>query len=153
VVESKLKKRAHASGKSHSIRPVAKRPPPWCNYKPEEVEALVVKLGKDLIPPSMIGIILRDQYGIPLVKYITGKTITEILKEHGLAPDIPEDLTNLLRKATRLKKHLEKHKKDKHNKRALQIIEAKIYRLSKYYKAVGKLPQDWSYKAVVLSAE
>lgn len=148
-----MKKRAHAHGKSHSTRPIAKRPPPWCNYKPEEVEALVVKLGKDMIPPSMIGIILRDQYGIPLVKHITGKSITEILKEHGLAPSIPEDLANLLKKATRLRRHLEIHKKDTSNKRALQIIEAKIHRLSKYYKSIGRLPQNWTYKAVVLSAE
>ncbi|MBS7611435.1 30S ribosomal protein S15 [Candidatus Bathyarchaeota archaeon] len=148
-----MKKRAHARGKSHSTRPIAKRPPPWCNYKPEEVEALIVKLGKDMIPSSTIGIILRDQYGIPLVKHITGKTVTEILKEHGLTSDIPEDLTNLLRKAARLRRHSETHKKDKPNKRALQIIEAKIYRLSKYYKSIGRLPQDWTYKAVVLSAE
>ncbi|MEM2239718.1 MAG: 30S ribosomal protein S15 [Candidatus Bathyarchaeia archaeon] len=152
-MEVKLKRRAHAHGKSHSTRPIAKRPPPWCNYKPEEVEALVVKLGKDMIQPSMIGTILRDQYGIPLVKQITGKTVMEILEEHGLAPNIPEDLTNLLRKATRLRRHCESHRKDKSNKRALQIIEAKIYRLSKYYKSIGRLPQDWTYKAVVLSAE
>lgn len=148
-----MKRRAHARGTSHSTRPIAKRPPPWCNYKPEEVEALVIKLGKDMIPPSMIGTILRDQHGIPLVKHITGKTVMEILEEHGLASNIPEDLTNLLRKATILRRHCENHRKDKSNKRALQIIEAKIYRLSKYYKSIGRLPQDWTYKAVVLSTE
>ncbi|RLI28691.1 30S ribosomal protein S15 [Candidatus Bathyarchaeota archaeon] len=147
-----MKRRAHAHGRSHSTRPATKRPPPWCNYKPEEVEALVVKLGKDMVPPSMIGIILRDQYGIPLVKHITGKTVTEILREHGLAPQIPEDLMNLLRKAARLKRHLETHKSDTANKRALQLIEAKIYRLSRYYKEKGLLPRDWRYKTAVLSA-
>lgn len=148
-----MKRRAHAHGRSHSIRPVTKKPPPWCTYKPEEVEALVVRLGKDMVPPSMIGIILRDQYGIPLVKYITGKTVMEILKEHRLAPQMPEDLQNLLRKALRLKRHLEVHRSDTANKRALQIIEAKIHRLSKYYKSKGILSKDWRYKTAVLSVK
>ena len=133
-------------GKSHSTRPVSKRPPPWCTYKPDEVEALVVKLAKEGHPPSMIGIILRDQYGIPLVKPITGKSITQILREHGLARPIPEDLENLLRKAARLTAHLEKHRKDYHNKRALQMVEAKIHRLARYYKRKGILPPDWRYE-------
>lgn len=133
-------------GKSHSTRPVSKTPPPWCKYDPSEVEALVIKLANEGHSPSMIGIILRDQYGIPLVKPITGKSITKILKEHGLAPTIPEDLQNLLRKAARLTAHLEKHKRDLHNKRALQLIEAKIHRLAKYYKRKGILPPDWKYE-------
>ncbi|MEM0313519.1 MAG: 30S ribosomal protein S15, partial [Candidatus Bathyarchaeia archaeon] len=85
-------------GKSHSTRPVSKRPPSWCKYQPEEVEALVVKLAREGHPPSRIGTILRDQYAIPLVKPITGKTINQILKDAGLAPSIPEDLGNLLKK-------------------------------------------------------
>lgn len=133
-------------GKSHSTRPVSKRPPSWCKYQPEEVEALVIKLAKEGYPPSRIGTILRDQYAIPLVKPITGKSITKILKEAGLAPTIPEDLENLIRKATRLTAHLEKHKKDLHNKRALQIVEAKIHKLSKYYKNKGVLPSNWKYE-------
>lgn len=57
-------------GSSHSTRPVSKRPPIWCKYKPEEVEALVIKLAKDGNSPSKIGTILRDQHGIPLAKSI-----------------------------------------------------------------------------------
>jgi len=147
-----LKRRAHARGRSHSKRPISKRPPSWCTYTPDEVEALVVKLGRQMIPPSMIGVILRDQYGIPLVKNITGKTVTEILREHNLEPSLPEDLANLLKKAERLKKHLEVHKSDGSNKRALQLIESKIHKLAKYYKRIGRLPEDWSYKAAILSA-
>jgi len=91
-------------GKSHSIRPVSKRPPSWCKYQPEEVEALVIKLAKEGQPPSRIGTILRDQHAIPLVKLITGKTITQIVKEAELAPTTPEDLGNLLKKAATSKK-------------------------------------------------
>jgi len=130
-------------GRSHSTRPVSKRPPIWLRYQPEEVESLVIKLAKEGNSPSMIGIILRDQYGIPLVKPVTGKSITEILRENGLAPAIPEDLDNLLKKAARLKAHLERHRGDKHNRRALQLVESKIHRLSSYYKSKGILPEDW----------
>ncbi len=138
-------------GKSHSTRPVSKRPPSWCKYQPEEVEALVIKLAKEGTPPSRIGIILRDQYAIPLVKPITGKTISEILKEAELAPTIPEDLENLLKKAERLAVHLEKNRKDLHNKRALQLIEAKIHKLSRYYKREGILPPNWKYEPKIAS--
>ncbi|HDD70311.1 30S ribosomal protein S15 [Candidatus Bathyarchaeota archaeon] len=138
-------------GKSHSTRPVSKRPPSWCKYQPEEVEALVIKLAKEGNSPSRIGTILRDQYAIPLVKPITGKTITEILKEAELAPTIPEDLGNLLKKAARLAVHLEKNRKDLHNKRALQLIEAKIHKLSKYYKREGILPPNWKYEPKISS--
>jgi small subunit ribosomal protein S15 len=134
-------------GKSHQTRPVSKRPPTWCRYTPEEVEALVIRLAKEGYPPSKIGTVLRDQHGIPLTKPITGKTISKILKEAGLAPSLPEDLETLLRKASRLHVHLEKNKKDLSNKRALQLTEAKIYKLAKYYKRKGVLPPDWKYEA------
>jgi len=137
---------ARRKGKSGSTRPPRKTPPEWVRYTPEEVEALVVKLAKEGHPPSMIGIILRDQYGIPLVKQITGKKITQILREHGLAPEIPEDLQNLIRRAVNLRMHLEEHPKDIHSRRGLQLIESKIHRLVKYYKRVGKLPSDWKYE-------
>jgi small subunit ribosomal protein S15 len=138
-------------GKSHPIRPVSRRPPSWCKYQPEEVEALVVKLAKEGHSPSRIGTILRDQYAIPLVKPITGKTITQILRESGLAPPIPEDLAELLKKAERLAVHLERNKKDLHNKRALQLIEAKIHKISRYYKREGVLPPNWKYEPKIAS--
>ncbi len=140
-----------AQGKSHSTRPVSKRPPVWCKYRPEEVEALVMKLAKEGHPPSKIGIILRDQHGIPLTKPITGKSITQILGDAELAPSLPEDFENLLRKASRLRAHLEKNQKDLHNKRALQLVESKIYKLMKYYKREGLLPPDWKYEAKAVS--
>lgn len=138
-------------GRSHSTRPVGKRAPSWCKYTPDEVIALVIKLAREGNSPSKIGVILRDQYGIPLVKSIVGKGIVEILSENGLAPKMPEDLESLLRRAARITAHLQRNKKDKHNKRALQLIEAKIHRLSEYYKERGILPPNWEYKAVVAS--
>jgi len=140
---------AHRKGRSHSTRPVTKKPPAWCTYQPEEVEAMVVKLAKEGNSPGVIGQILRDQYGIPLVKSITGKSITRILKEAGLAPKIPEDLAALLRKASGMVRHLEKNRGDKRNIHNLQLLESRIHRLSEYYKRKGILPEDWKYKPVV----
>lgn len=138
-------------GQSHQSRPVSKRPPSWCRYAPEEVEALVIKLAKEGNNSSKIGVILRDKHGIPLTKPITGKTITQILKNSGLAPDIPEDLDMLVRKASALATHMERNKGDLHNKRNLQVIEAKIHKLSRYYKREGVLPQDWKYEPKIAS--
>lgn len=138
-------------GKSHSIRPVSRRPPSWCRYQPEEVEAFVIKLAKEGNSPSRIGTILRDQYAIPLVKPITGKSITKILQEADLTPAMPEDLANLIKKAQGLAVHMERNKKDLHNKRAMQMIEAKIHKLSRYYKREGVLPLNWKYEPKIAS--
>ncbi|HUT17128.1 MAG TPA: 30S ribosomal protein S15 [Acidobacteriota bacterium] len=136
-------------GKSHSIRPVSRRPPSWCRYQPEEVEAFIIKLAKDGHSLSKIGTILRDQYAIPLVKPMTGKSISDILKAAGLAPSMPEDLANLIKKAHDLAVHIDKNKKDLHNKRSMQVIEARIYKLSRYYKRKGVLPPKWKYEAKI----
>jgi small subunit ribosomal protein S15 len=138
-------------GKSHGLRPVSRRPSSWCKYQPEEVEAIVIKLAKEGNSPSRIGTILRDQHGIPLAKPITGKAITKMLKDATLAPTIPEDLASLLKKAESVGLHLERNKKDRHNKRALQVIEAKIHKLSRYYKREGVLPPNWKYEPKIVS--
>jgi len=115
------------------------------------VEALVIRLAKEGHSLSKIGIILRDQHGVPLTRPITGKSISQILRERESAPSVPEDLETLMRKATRLHVHLDKNKTDLGNKRALQIIEAKIYKLARYYKRKGVLPPNWKYEAKAAS--
>ncbi|RLF90498.1 30S ribosomal protein S15 [Thermococci archaeon] len=136
---------ARKRGRSGSTRPYRTSPPEWVKYTPEEVEDLIVKLSKEGVPPSQIGIILRDQYGIPRAKLITGKRITKILKEKGLLQDIPEDLMNLIKRAVNLREHLDKHPKDLHSRRGLILIESKIRRLVKYYVNKGVLPEGWKY--------
>jgi len=115
---------------------------------PEEVEALVVKYAKEGYSPSTIGLMLRDQHGVPLVKQVTGKSIKQILKENDLLPQIPEDLANLLERARRMRVHLSKHRSDRYNRHRLQLVEAKIHRLVKYYKRIGELPPDWTPELV-----
>ncbi|MGC9147937.1 MAG: 30S ribosomal protein S15 [Sulfolobales archaeon] len=132
-------------GQSHQTRPVRSGPPKWVKMSPEEIETLVVELAKMGYSPSMIGIILRDQYGIPLLKSVIGMKITQVLEKHGLAPEIPEDLFNLIKRAVNLRRHLSEFPKDYHSKRGLIEIESKIISLAKYYKKIGKLPPDWEY--------
>ena len=133
-------------GSSHSTRPVSKRPPIWCKYQPEEVEAIIFNLAKEDHTASDIGIILRDQHGIPLAKSIMGKSISQILRESGLAPSLPEDLEVLMKKAANLRIHLERNKKDLHNKRFLQLIETRIRKLARYYQRKNVLPPEWKYR-------
>jgi small subunit ribosomal protein S15 len=110
---------------------------------------MTIKMGKEGLTPSQIGVRLRDEYGIPLVKPIIGKSITTLLRENKLAPALPEDLQNLLERAKRVQQHLANFKSDRRNVRSLELIEAKIYRLSKHYKKVGVLPSTFKYTAVV----
>ena len=133
-------------GKSGSKRRVRKGAPSWLRYSKQEVEMLVVKLVKEGNPPSKIGLLLRDVYGIPDVKAIIGKKLTAFLAEKGLAQKIPEDLLALIKKSLAIRKHLEKHKKDQTAKRGLILTESKIFRLSNYYKQTGKLPTGWKYE-------
>lgn len=132
-------------GKSGSKKPKREKPPGWVKYKKGEVEALVEKLGKQGKSSSEIGIALRDRYGIPDVKEITGKKITQIMKEKDVYPDWPEDLMNLMKKAHKIKSHLDKHKHDPSAIRGLELTESKIRRLGKYYRKKGILPKDWKY--------
>jgi small subunit ribosomal protein S15 len=136
---------ARKRGKAGSKRPSRKTPPKWIKYKKDEIEKLVVKLAKEGNSTSMIGLVLRDQFGIPSVNKITDKTISEIMKENNLYPKLPEDLFNLLNQAVNLRNHLEKNKKDYTSKRGLELLESKIRRLVKYYVRNGILPEDWSY--------
>jgi small subunit ribosomal protein S15 len=138
---------------SGSTRPISKKTPTWCKYQPEEIEALITKLAKEDNKPSMIGIILRDRYSVPLTRPLLGKKITKVLESSEYKLRIPEDLDSLIKKAEAMKKHHEKNKKDYSTKRALNLIESKVHRLSKYYRSRGILPQDWNYKSVVASVK
>lgn len=136
---------ARRRGKSGSKKVPREKHPEWSALNSREVEAKVMELAKEGYSPSQIGMILRDQYAVPSVKAATGMSILEILERNNLAPEIPEDLMSLIKTALTIKKHLEEHRHDYHNKRNLQLTESKIRRLVKYYKRVGRLPQDWKY--------
>ncbi len=132
-------------GRSGSTRPARLEKPVWVEYSAEEVENLVVKLARKGYSASMIGVVLRDSYGIPLVKVVTGKPISQILKDNEIEALLPEELSNLVKKALTIRKHLESNHKDLEAKKGLNRTESKIYRLIKYYKKKKKLPVDFKY--------
>ena len=144
---------SHNYGKSHSTRPLNPKSPSWITQDPKEIEELIIKYGKEDLTASQIGVKLRDQHSIPLVKPIIKKTITKVLEENDLKTELPEDLDNIVKKAVGLQKHLKINKKDNRNIRALELIEAKVHRLSVYYKRIGRIPQKWKYKSVIAQLE
>jgi small subunit ribosomal protein S15 len=144
---------AHTRGKSHSLRPASKNTPSWQVGNQGEISSLIIQLSKEGLTPSDIGIQLRDQYAIPLSKPILGKSVTDVLNENHIKRDMPEDLNQLVQKALGLQKHLRLHNSDHRNIRSLELIEAKIHRLSKYYKRIGKLHKSWKYGAVIAQLE
>ena len=143
----------HNHGKAHSIRPIESKFSSWVKQDPKEIEELVIKYSKDGYTPSQIGIKLRDQHAIPLVKPIINKTISDILDQNDLKSEIPEDLNNIVTKAVGLQKHLKSNKNDRRNVRSLELIEAKVHRLSVYYKKIGRIPKNWKYKSVIAQLE
>lgn len=139
------KMHSRKKGTSGSKKPLKPSKPTWLRYKPKEIELLVVKLAKEGRTASQIGLVLRDTYGVPDVKLLTEKSITEILADKKLLPELPEDLVALMRKDIAIRKHLEENRKDEAAKRGLLLTESKIRRLVKYYKRVGRMPVEWKY--------
>ncbi|KAL0309033.1 UNVERIFIED_CONTAM: 40S ribosomal protein S13 [Sesamum radiatum] len=142
--------RMHSRGKgiSASALPYKRTPPSWLKISSQDVEDNICKFAKKGLTPSQIGVILRDSHGIAQVKSVTGSKILRILKAHGLAPEIPEDLYHLIKKAVAIRKHLERNRKDKDSKFRLILVESRIHRLARYYKKTKKLPPDlcWLYE-------
>ena len=143
-------------GSSGSDRPVADEPPEWSDVNADAVEERVVELAQQGHDPSVIGLKLRDEgvkgTPVPDVKLATGKKVTEILEENDVAPDLPEDLRNLMERAVRLREHMDENPGDHQNKRALQNTQSKIRRLVDYYRG-DELDEDFTYsydKAVAL---
>jgi len=132
-------------GKSSSKKPFVTESPKWVTLGKDEIESLVIKLATEGNSSAMIGLILRDQHGVPNVRLATGSSIMQIMKKGKITVEIPEDLSALLKRVTALNAYLKDNPKDLHNKRGLQLIESKIRRLEKYYKRKGLLPQDWKY--------
>ncbi|MFP6577579.1 MAG: 30S ribosomal protein S15 [Candidatus Nitrosopelagicus sp.] len=143
----------HNHGKAHSTRPFPLSVPKWIAVEPNKIEELIVKYRKEGLSTSQIGIKLRDQHSIPLVKPIIKNTITQVLKKNDLMPDLPEDLNNIVTKAIGLQKHLKSNKGDNRNRRSLELIEAKIHRLSTHYKKNNQIPKNWKYKSIIAQLE
>jgi small subunit ribosomal protein S15 len=132
-------------GKHSSKKPIRSSKPSWVKIKNSEIEKIIIDMAKQGKGSSQIGTTLRDSYGVPDVKLSLKKSITDVMKENKVYPQLPEDMLNLIKRAVMVRKHLEKNKMDLHSKRGLQLIESKIKRLGKYYIRMKKVPSDWRY--------
>lgn len=128
-----------------SSKPVRDAAPSWVPLRPREVEAKVVELAKEGKQPAVIGLILRDSYGIPSVQEVTGKKVLQILTDAGIARKLPQDLQNLIQRSIHLQEHLASNPRDLHNLRGLELMESRIRSLAKYYLNRGDLPAAWEY--------
>ena len=130
-------------GKSGSKKPVRKIAT-WVKYKPKEIGDIILKLAKEGKQSAEIGLVLRDQYGIPSVGMSKIK-VSRVMKANKMYPDIPEDMRNLIKRAVLLEAHMSKNRKDYTSKRGLELTESKIRRLAKYYKKQKTLPDNWKW--------
>mgnify|MGYP003329150560 FL=1 len=134
-------------GQSGSSRPFVSEAPDWSQTDKDVVQGLILDLAKTGLSSAEIGTILRDKHAVPNVRLVLGKRISQVLAENGAAGSYPEDMMNLMRQAVGIINHLGSgNHKDLHNKRALEITEAKIRKLANYYKGEGRLPSEWRYK-------
>jgi small subunit ribosomal protein S15 len=134
-------------GKAGSHRPYPLTKPEWVTVTTEEVVAQSVQLAKTGVPAAQVGQNLRDSFGVPSVRGVTGKRLTALLEENGVRPEIPDDLQALLKRVVHLQRHLETHPKDLANQRGLSLMESRIRRLARYYRQRRRIPENWRYSA------
>jgi small subunit ribosomal protein S13e len=167
-------------GISQSALPYRRSLPAWLKLSSENVKEQIFKLAKKGVTPSQIGVILRDSHGVAQVIFVFGNKILRIMKAMGLAPDLPEDLYYLIKKAVAIRNHLERNRKDKDSKFRLILVEStihsskfrlilvesrihsskfrlilvesRIHRLARYYQTKSVLPPNWKYESGTASA-
>ncbi|KAB0355505.1 hypothetical protein FD755_022013 [Muntiacus reevesi] len=88
----------------------------WLKLTSEDTKEQTYKLVEKSLTPSRIGVVLRDSHAV-----------TQILKSKGLAPDFPEDLYHLIKKAVAVRTHLERKRKDKDAQLHLILTESRIH--------------------------
>lgn len=104
--------------------------PAWLKYTEEEVKAIIIKLSNKGITSEKIGLILRDQYGIPKVS-LYGLKIKQVIEEKSKNFQEPTNI-NLKNKLKRIVDHYQKNKQDKNAGRALIITKAKLKKSDEY---------------------
>ncbi|MDX9799325.1 MAG: hypothetical protein RBT05_10770 [Bacteroidales bacterium] len=102
--------------------------PVWLKTTEEELKKIIVKLAEKY-SPAQIGLILRDQYGIPTTK-MYGKKLGEYLNELNLKTD--SELENAQKKLERLQEHFSRNITDKRAKHKLQKAQGKTNTLKRY---------------------
>ena len=140
-------------GRAGSHRPYPPTRPAWVTVSKEELAGQVVQLSKTGLSAAQVGLTLRDGYGVPSVRSVTGQRLGTLLKDNGVAPEIPDDLQALLKRVVHLQRHLETHPKDLSNRRGLTLMESRIRRLARYYRQRKRIPDTWRYTAAAAALQ
>ncbi len=144
---ARMHTRKRGKGKSTKIYSTAQ--PDWVELSAEELEKTIIDMKKGGASKSMIGIKLRDQYGIPGVKIVLKKKVGDVLQENKVSDAVPEDLMNLIKKYKNVSRHLLLNRNDSGNKRGQALLMSKILRLVRYYKGRGNLSKEWNLSRVL----
>ncbi|BBL45489.1 30S ribosomal protein S15 [Nanobdella aerobiophila] len=110
----------------------------------EEIDNIIKDLHNKGYTSSYIGKYIKDQKGVNFKELYKTK-ITRYMKSINIKYDIPEDLLFLLKRISKILKHLESNKQDKVTKKSLEEIETQVLSLIKYYKKRNKLPKSFEY--------
>ena len=100
----------------------------WVTAKPEDVKAKIIDLAKQGMTSEKIGLILRDQHGIPKAK-VLGLKIKDVLKEADCWKDGESEMREKGLEITT--KHVAAHKHDYKAIRSLTRRSAHHARLKK----------------------
>ena len=103
--------------------------PLWVKMKEPELKKVIAALSLKN-SPSKIGMILRDQYGIPTTR-VFGKKLKEYLTELDI--HVNEDLENAEKKVINLKEHLKDNITDRSAKHKLQKAQSRLNITQKYF--------------------
>jgi small subunit ribosomal protein S13e len=146
----RIQSKGKGKGISSAVTPFKRRTSRWVAHTPRSITDLIVTMAKKGLSPSQIGVSIRDKEAVPSIKLLTGQKIVRLLKKNGTlifysgcAPEIPEDIYCLIKKAVNIRRHLEKCRKDKDAKYRLILIESRIHRLGRYYRRTQRLPNKW----------
>jgi len=103
--------------------------PAWLKMKEQDIIKIIAELSEKY-QPAQIGLVLRDNYGIPTTK-IYGKKLLSYLKELG--KNTNPELENAGKKVERMKEHLKSNVTDRKAKHKLQKAQSRLNVLKKYY--------------------
>jgi len=99
--------------------------PAWLKMTEADLKKIIAELAKNN-PQSKIGIILRDQYGVPSTR-LYGKKLGAYLKELGI--ETIEEFENAKKKMERLKENIT----DKKAKHKYQKAQSRYSLLKRHY--------------------
>ena len=105
--------------------------PAWLKMSEKDLKRVIAELAKKYEQPAQIGLVLRDQYGVPSTK-VFGKKLAEYLEEVGVKAKGVE-YRNAQKKVEMIKKHLEKNVTDRRTKHKLQKAQSRVNVLKRYF--------------------